>query len=134
MNTFTPPTFERFETDSWKEHLSQEGYAVIRNVLDKDSINTGIEHFWKDWNTVSPEFVRTDPSTWSIETAPMMFAKGMAVFNGFGQCDFMWYLRTQKEIIDIFAKIHDTTDLISSFDGFSVFLVANKKALRIGGT
>ena len=126
MKNFTPEIFNF--TENWKEHLESEGYVVICNVLEQNVISTGIEHFWKDWNTVSPGFLRNDPSTWSINTAPLMFAKGMAVFNGFGQSDFMWYLRTQKPIIDIFAKIHGTDDLITSFDGFSVFFSKKQKS------
>ena len=126
MKNFTPPVFNF--TENWKDFLESEGYVVICNILEQSVINTGIEHFWKDWNTVSPGFVRNDPSTWSINTAPMMFAKGMAIFNGFGQCDFMWFLRTQQPIIDIFSEIHRTKDLITSFDGFSVFFSKKQKS------
>jgi hypothetical protein len=51
----------------------------------------------------------------------MPFAKGMAVFNGFGQSDFMWHLRLHPSIISIYEKIHNTKNLAVSFDGFSVF-------------
>jgi len=128
VNTLTPPTLDRVDVDSWKEYLDTEGYAVIRDVLEKPAVDTGLEQFWKDWNTVSPGFVRTDPATWSIQTSPMMFAKGMATFNGFGQSDFAWHLRTQQPIIDIFANIHGTQDLITSFDGFSVFFSKKQKS------
>jgi ectoine hydroxylase-related dioxygenase (phytanoyl-CoA dioxygenase family) len=125
---FRPPVYQQDDFTNWKQHLDQEGYVVICNVLEHNQINTGTELFWKDWNEVSPGFIKSDPTTWSIQTSPMMFAKGMAVFNGFGQSDFMWYLRTRKPIIDIFSKIHDTSDLITSFDGFSVFFSKKQKS------
>jgi len=130
LNTYTPPMFDRADVDSWKMYLDTEGYAVIRDVLEQPAVEAGIEQFWKDWNIVSPGFVRNDPTTWSIQTAPMMFAKGMAVFNGFGQSDFTWHVRTQQPIIDIFAKIHNTDheNLITSFDGFSVFFSKKQKS------
>jgi ectoine hydroxylase-related dioxygenase (phytanoyl-CoA dioxygenase family) len=128
MKTLKPITFNFSE--SWKDYLDQEGYVVIQNVLNEEAIHTGIEHFWEDWTTVSPGFVRTNTDTWSINTAPMMFAKGMAVFNGFGQSNFMWYLRTQKPIMDIFERIHNTSDLITSFDGFSVFFSSKQKSTK----
>lgn len=123
LATFTPPTFDRADSPGWKAHLESEGYAVIHNVFTPEVVAQSHELFWKDWTTVSPGFVRNDPSTWSINTAPMMFAKGIAVFNGFGQSDFMWNLRLRPEILDIFAQIHAVPPetLISSFDGFSVF-------------
>lgn len=127
-DNFIPPTFQKSDVSNWKRFLDEEGYVVIENVLDEKTIFDAIEYFWRDWNTVSPRFKRTDPSTWSIQTAPLMFAKGMATFNGFGQCDFMWYLRTRPQIIDIFANIYGTKDLITSFDGFSVFFSKNQKS------
>ena len=128
MNTFTPPTFEKEEVRDWLDYLEEHGYSVIRDVLEQEVINDSLELFWKDWNTVSPGFVRTDPTTWGINTAPMMFAKGMAVFNGFGQSDFMWNLRLQKSIQTIFQEIHKTEHLITSFDGFSVFFSKKQKS------
>lgn len=128
MKNLIAKTFERSDFVNWKDHLDTEGYVVIKNVLSEEEMKQGIELFWKDWNQVSPGFVRTDPTTWSIQTSPMMFAKGMAVFNGFGQCDFMWYLRTRQHIFDIFTKIHNTTQLITSFDGFSVFFTKKQKS------
>ena len=136
LSNFAPTTYDASNVSGWKQHLDTEGYAVIHNVLKPSTINTGLELFWKDWTTVSPGFIRNDPITWSIQTAPMMFAKGLAVFNGFGQSDFMWHLRLRPEIQNIFSEIHNvpTSDLITSFDGFSVFFSKNRKVLKIGGT
>ena len=119
---------EELESLIAKDYLDNEGYVVLHNILNDESINKGLDLFWKDWNTVSPDFNKDDPSTWSIKTSPMMFAKGMAVFNGFGQSDFMWHLRLQPEIIDIFAKIYNDNNLITSFDGFSVFFDKAQKS------
>ena len=126
---YTPPTFSVDASDSWKRHLAEYGYVVLHNVLDNISRNHSIELFWKDWNTISPHFNRYNPSTWSIDTAPMMFAKGMALFNGFGQSDFMWSLRTQDPIKEIFSKVHGVAkeDLVTSFDGFGCFFSRNQR-------
>jgi len=43
------------------------------------------------------------------------------VFNGIGQSNFMWYLRTNKRILDIFKKVYKTDELVTSFDGCSLF-------------
>ncbi len=127
MKTFTPPTYNKLAIADWLEYLETEGYVVIHDILTPQQISTAKQLFWKDWCTVSPGFDCNDTSTWSINTAPMMFAKGQAVFNGFGQSDFMWYLRTQPEIIALFEEIHTTRDLNCSFDGFSVFFSKQQK-------
>ena len=58
----------------------------------------------------------------------MMFGKGMAVFNGFGQSNFMWSLRTNPHIYKIFQEVHQTEDLVVSLDGFSVYLSDKQKS------
>jgi hypothetical protein len=93
MQTLTPTVFHKDDTVEWLAHLRAEGFAVIGDIMSPDDQEVATDLFWKDWNTVSPTFNRTDPSSWSIANSPMMFAKGMAVFSGFGQSDFMWQVR-----------------------------------------
>lgn len=73
-------------------------------------------------NTVSPNFKFNDKQSFKIENTPIMFGKGMAVFNGWGQSNFMWKLRTNQKIKSIFEKIHNTNDLVTSLDGFSLYV------------
>lgn len=120
-----PRVFDLSDSEGYLEHLNEHGYAVIGNVLDKETRTNLIEQFWDAWTTCSPGFDRNDKSTWTIEHCPMMFAKGMAVFSGLPHSDFMWNVRLQPNIKKIFSNVHGTEDLVSSFDGFSVFL--NKK-------
>mmetsp|Transcript_81816 Transcript_81816/g.258026 ORF Transcript_81816/g.258026 Transcript_81816/m.258026 type:complete len:238 (+) Transcript_81816:72-785(+) len=41
---------------------------------------------------------------------------------GVGQCELVWYVRTRPAVRDAFARIWGTKRLLSSFDGFNVFL------------
>ena len=50
----------------------------------------------------------------------------MCVFNGFGQSNFSWFLRTHPNILEIYSKLLKTRDLITSLDGFSL-VVSNKQ-------
>jgi hypothetical protein len=118
VDTFTPPLFELSNSSlSYISYLEEEGYVVIKDILDQPTIDKALELFWKDWLHVTPNFNIKDPTTY-----PLIFGKGIASFNGFGQSDFCWYLRLQQNIINIFASIHKTNDLKVSLDGFSVFL------------
>lgn len=126
--TYQPPTYDLTDTDKWMTHLANEGYAVIQNILSDDDVKTNLEQFKKDWTHVSPKFDFRDKATWGIEHAPMMYGKGMAVFNGFGNSDFMWNLRLNPNILKIFQTIHSTDELAVSMDGFSVFLSKKQKS------
>lgn len=126
--SLTPIIYDISQKDDWTNHLEKEGYVVIKNILNEEEYNEAMNLFKKDWNQVSPNFDFEDKKTWNINNTPMMFGKGMAVFNGFGQSDFMWYLRTNKIIQSIFGIIHNTDDLVVSLDGFSVFVSNTQKS------
>ena len=76
--------------------------------------------------TVSPNFDFDDQKTWDISTYPGIFGKSMYLFNGFGQSNFSWFLRTHPNILEIYSKLLKTRDLITSLDGFSL-VVSNKQ-------
>lgn len=70
----------------------------------------------------------SDKDTWGIANTPMIYNKGLAVFNGFGQSYFMWSIRLNSNIQKIFKQIHNTEELVVSLDGFSVFLSSKQKS------
>ena len=122
-----PKLFDINDHTNWKKNLDKNGFVVIKNILSNTEQIDYISQFKSDLNTVSPNLDCEDKSTWTIENTPMMFHKGMCIFNGFGQCDFMWKLRTNNNIIDIYRKLHNTDSLCVSLDGFSVFLSNKQK-------
>lgn len=123
MNSeINPELFEIDDENNWKTHLDNEGYVVLKNILSDDDIFTYMQLFMYDWKFVSPNFSFTDKSTWIPDNCPMIWNKGMIYSSGFGQSDFQWELRTNSRIISIWEKVHNTTELVVSFDGFSVFL------------
>ncbi|MHB1909666.1 MAG: phytanoyl-CoA dioxygenase family protein [Nitrososphaerales archaeon] len=111
----------------WREHLDEEGYAVIGDVLTERERGEAFRFFLKDMQTVSPKFDVRDPSTYEINFTPMMFSKGLAMFNGFGNSDFMWYLRTRSSIQHIYETLFGTRELNVSMDGFSLFVSSDQK-------
>ncbi len=124
---YTPRVFKVEEVDEYKQYLDEHGYVVLGDILE-DSVRTHlVEKFWTCWKECSPRFDRHDKSTWNIKNSPMMFAKGMAIFSGLPHCDFAWETRLQQNIKDVFAQIHGTSKLCTSFDGFSVFFTKDQK-------
>ena len=126
----TPTLFDINDISNWKPHLDKEGFVVIKDILSSEEKDTHFQNFKKDWSHVSPSFDFEDKSTWIIDNTPIMFGKGMAVFNGFGQSDFMWGLRTNNNILNIFENVYNVNKdkLCVSFDGFSLFLTNKQKS------
>lgn len=128
--TISPQIFNTSQSEAIREHLNQEGYVVIGNILTISEQATFLDTFTADLKTVSPKFSLTDKSTWTIKQYPGMYGKGACVFNGFGQSDFMWTLRTNKQIQSIFKKIYQEDELVVSMDGFSLFVNKNQTSKR----
>jgi len=120
--TSEPELFEIEDDGAWKDYLDEYGYVVIKDVLSQDKYYKVYEQFVRDWLHVSPDFSFSDEDTWTLDKCPMWWEKGMVYSHGFGQSDFQWMLRTDENIVNIWERLHDTTELVVSYDGFSVFL------------
>lgn len=127
IKTLRPQLFKKNDVASWKQYLSESGFVVIKNVLTIEEMNEGLRLFHQDWKYVSPNFNFADKTTWVPDNCPMMWGKGMIYSSGLGQSNFQWYLRTRDNIKNIWKKLHETDDLVVSFDGFSVFLDKKQK-------
>ena len=93
-----------------KAFLEREGYAVIREVLSDAEVLTAIEKLWHEIESRSDAVVRSDPSTWD---------NGWKT-NGWGHDDFLWYVRGCPNVRKVWEQMHDTDDVIVSFDGANI--------------
>ena len=128
VQSYYPTLFDKSNTEGWLSHLDNRGFVVIKNVLTPSELEKSKSQFIADWKKVCPQFSFSDQTTWNINNTPIMWSKGMCVFSGLPQSDFMWNLRTNKEIQNIFKKIYQTDNLVSSLDGLSVFLDNSHKS------
>jgi hypothetical protein len=128
MDYHKPPIYSITDLEQINDNLIKEGYVVIRDILTTTERNDLLHLFKKEFNSVSPNFNFSDKTTWNKYTFPGMFGKGICSFNGFGQSDFMWSLRTNIKIQEIFKQIYNTNELISSMDGFSLFISNDQKS------
>ena len=125
---YRPPVFELSDKANWLKFLHDEGYVVIKDIIDEKASHKATEIFKKEWRKVSPDFKWGDKSTWTPTNSPMVWGKSSAMFNGLGQGRFMWNLRTQPKVKAAFADVYNTKDLAVSLDGFSVFLKTDQKS------
>lgn len=126
--TLTPPVFAANDRDTWMAFYQREGFAVIGGVLTDAERLQGVEHFWSDWATVSPGFLRDQPNTWVSRNAPMLFAKGIVKMYALAHGSFMWFVRLLPAIKAIFATLHGTDALLPSLDAFSVFFSTRQRS------
>ena len=128
IKVFKPEYFDYKDSEGWKAYLEKEGYVVINDIQTVEEMKIGLQLFKNDMKQVSPNFNLGKPEEMNITTCPLMYGKGMAVFNGFGQSDFMWYLRLNKKIQSIFQTYYGDKELVVSMDGFSMFVSKEQKS------
>jgi len=103
--------------------LEELGYCVIPNVISRAETEQFYQRVWHEYiEKAWPNCKMDDRRNWE-ESFPIHNKAG--IFAGpAGQIQVMWDLRQDPRILDIFAQIWNTQDLIVSMDGISVMCPA----------
>lgn len=106
---------------SFLKDLEKDGYAVIPNILTNEECDSAIDGIW-DWLALlsNGEIDRQDSDTWLTNWPYTFGKKGIIQWYGVGQSQFVWDVRQNPKVIDIFKKIWKTDDLLVSFDGINI--------------
>ena len=105
-------------TPSYLKDLEELGYCVIPQVLSTPEAELLYERVWHEYiEKAWPHCRMDDRSNWK-QAFPMHNLQG--IFAGpAGQIQVMWDLRQDPRIVDVFAQVWNTNDLIVSMDGLS---------------
>ena len=103
---------------SYLRDLEELGYCVIPQVLSSAEAEALYQRVWHEFiEKAWPNCRMDDRSNWK-EAFPMH--NRMGIFAGpAGQTQVMWDLRQDPRIVDVFAQVWNTNDLIVSMDGLS---------------
>jgi len=114
------PRFKPGSTSS-KEYLEEEGYVVLRETLTKAQANKTLSLLWDYLENLNTGIDRNDPATWGDNRWPTSAHGGILPSYGIGHSESQWYLRSVPNVKKGFAKIWDTEELLTSFDGVSLW-------------
>lgn len=109
----------KFLADSYLKDLEEQGYCVIPQLLSAAETELLYERVWHEFvEKAWPACKMDDRSNWE-EAFPKHNHYG--IFAGpAGQTQVMWDLRQDPRIVDVFANIWNTSNLIVSMDGLSI--------------
>lgn len=113
------PSFNVDDVESWKSYLDDNGYVVIKNIVNDfdQKFESFVDLAWDYLESLGKGIDRNDTSTWGNDRWPTG-SKGILLA---GQSELMWTLRSEPQILEIFRKLWETESLAVSFDGFSIF-------------
>lgn len=98
-----------------REYLHREGYVVVEKILNSDELDMAYDLFW-DWSeSISDGLSRRDSSTWT-DTWPVAVDGGIMPWQGSGQSEFAWFVRSRPSLVNVFASLWGTDELLVSFD------------------
>ncbi len=104
---------------SYLKDLEELGYCVIPRLLSSPETELLYQRVWHEYiEKAWPNCRMDDRSNWK-EAFPKHNKYG--VFAGpAGQIQVLWDLRQDSRIVDVFAHVWNTSDLIVSMDGLSI--------------
>lgn len=105
----------------WRDEFHQRGCVLIKNVISKERAQYYVDKQIEWLKNFDLGFDEKDPSTWDADHLPVSFKGGMYFSYGSTHEKFVWEARTEPGVVDIFEKLWETKELITSFDGINVF-------------
>jgi hypothetical protein len=106
----------------FRDDLAANGYAVVKGVIPLERAKSLQQRAFSWLQSFSSAFSLTDQSTWVNANLPVQ--SKINTFNTYGVVHekFMWDARTEPLVLDTFAKIYGTPDLLVSFDALNITL------------
>ncbi len=110
---------EQLPIASYLRDLEELGYCVIPEIFSRAETELLYQRVWHEYiEKAWPDCKMDDRSNWK-EVFPRHNFYG--IFAGpAGQTQVMWDLRQDVRIVEVFARIWNTDDLIVSMDGISL--------------
>ena len=124
--------FEKYlcEADKIKENIIKYGVAICP-ILDNNECENMIKNKWDILEHLTSNFEtpidRNNKETYKQISELFPNHKMLIQHWKIGHSKLAWDIRQNKKVIDAFAKIWGTDDLIVSFDGVSIYILDKPK-------
>ncbi|WRT66049.1 uncharacterized protein IL334_003001 [Kwoniella shivajii] len=102
--------------------LDTKGYQVLKGVISPEKAGDYVERMYRWLESFGKGFDAKDKSTWHMDQLPAFHRGGLFNRYGVGHEQFVWDIRGEAGLIDAFAKIWGTDELLVSFDGINITL------------
>lgn len=104
----------------WRDEFHKNGCVVIKNVISPERAQYYCDKQIEWLKNFDLGFDEKNPETWNEDHLPISFKGGMYFGYGATHEKMAWEARTEPKVVETFAKLWGTDELISSFDGINV--------------
>ncbi|CAK7216892.1 hypothetical protein SEUCBS140593_003018 [Sporothrix eucalyptigena] len=104
----------------WRDDLVRDGFVVIKEAVPRERAERYGEQMLQWLEDFGLGFDRNDPLTIREENLPVINEKGMVMGYGVAHAPFTWAIRQEPKVVEAFARVYDTDDLIVSFDNINM--------------
>lgn len=118
--------------DDWRQDLMDNGYAVVKGAIPREKAIQYQQDMFAYMKTFGPVDFK-DPETWVAKNLPISTHNNVHFYYACNHEKFMWDVRTEPGVVDAFAKLWGTDELLVSFDGFNITLPNRKDKERVQG-
>ncbi|KAH8898803.1 phytanoyl-CoA dioxygenase [Thozetella sp. PMI_491] len=134
MSLPVPPTKPRARSKltGWRADLQKNGYCVVKGAIPLNRAVQYQEAAYTWLKSFDTPLDFSDPSTWVKENLPVQ--SKINTFHGYcvAHEKFMWDARQEPGVLNAFAELWGTRELLASFDSLNVTLPNRRDIPRKG--
>lgn len=114
----------------WYDDLQTNGYAVVKNAIPRDRA-VAYQQKAFDWlKSFGTSLDISNPETWHKSNLPIQSKINAFTYYGVVHEKFMWDARMEPGVLDAFAALWGTDELLVSFDSLNITFPNRKDVPR----
>ena len=110
------------------DYLDEHGFVIIASALSAQQAAQALSMLWDYLEELGTGIDRTDINTWDDDRWPTAVHGGILPSFGIGHCAAQWFIRDVADVKASFAAVWDDEDLLTSFDGVTLWRPWTHKA------
>lgn len=119
--------------DDWRQDFLDNGFAIVKSVIPRERAIKYQQDMFDYLKALRPNLDVNDSSTWIKENLPVHSPRNLYYYYSASHEKFLWDIRTEQGVIDAFAKLWNTDELLVSFDAFNVTFPNRTDKPRLDG-
>ena len=108
------------------DKINKDGVAVIKDVLNQEELKLARKGSWQTLNYLTKNLEKPiqkkDPSSWKTLYELFPIHSMLIQHWKIGHAQYVWDIRQNEKVVDVFSKIWNDSNLLTSFDGISFHL------------